>query len=116
MTLLQLIAAIIAVESGGDLQAYNAAENARGCMQIRPCVIEDVNHFSHTTWTHEDAWEKTPSMAIFLEYTDLWIKRLKYDDTPEVRARIWNGGPYGPARTCTLKYWERIKAKAKEQR
>ena len=38
-----LIAAIIQVESGGDTLAYNAKEDAVGCLQIRPIMVREVN-------------------------------------------------------------------------
>ena len=31
------------VESGNDTLAYNAKENAAGCLQIRPIMVREVN-------------------------------------------------------------------------
>ena len=40
---LWLFSAIISVESNGDSSAVGDGGKAVGCMQIHPCVIEDVN-------------------------------------------------------------------------
>ena len=39
----KLIKAIMAVESSGNPNAYNEAEQSAGILQIRPIMVEDVN-------------------------------------------------------------------------
>ena len=41
--LIDLINAISQVESSGDDSAYNASEDAVGYLQIRQCMVNDVN-------------------------------------------------------------------------
>jgi hypothetical protein len=31
--------------------------------------------------------------------------------TDEVRAKVWNGGPNGPNKLSTEKYWQKVKEK-----
>ena len=38
-----LLSAIIHVESSNNDSAYNAYEDAVGCLQIRKCMVDDVN-------------------------------------------------------------------------
>jgi len=51
------------------------------------------------------------SMEMFVIYTDHYGKR--YGCTPEVRAKIWNGGPGGMKMEKTAKYWQKVKSKLK---
>lgn len=43
MNMMVLIAALIAVESGGDTKAIGDGGKAVGCLQIHPIFVEDVN-------------------------------------------------------------------------
>ena len=43
MNLMKLIAILISIESGGDINAINHEENAVGALQIRPIMIRQVN-------------------------------------------------------------------------
>ena len=38
-----LLSALIMVESSNNDSAYNASEDAVGCLQIRKCMVDDVN-------------------------------------------------------------------------
>ena len=40
---LELINAIISIESSGIDSAYNESEGAVGCLQIRHCMVDDIN-------------------------------------------------------------------------
>jgi len=42
--------------------------------------------------------------SIFIEYTQMYGKTY----TPEEISRIWNGGPTGPKKQATLKYWRKV--------
>lgn len=105
LTLAKLEDAIIAVESGGNPKAFNAHENACGAMQIRPCVIEDVNRIlKHEAYSLSDRWDVGKSREIFRIYTDHYS-----DGSNESRARTWNGGPRGMKKGTTKKYWEKVR-------
>ena len=102
-----LILAIIFVESGGDCSAFNASENAVGPMQIRPCVVEDMRRVG-LDFKHEDCYELEASIEIFRTYCEMYGA-----DTPEHKARNWNGGPDGHEENCTLGYWAKVKKRLK---
>ena len=108
----QLILAIIAIESGGDNRAIGDNGNAYGCLQIWQCYVQDANEFSGNSYTHEDAFDRNKSAAIFTAYMKRYatIKRLGHAPTAEDIARIHNGGPNGYRKAATDGYWAKVKA------
>ncbi len=92
------------------------AENAIGIAQIRPCVIEDCNNWGGH-WDLIDRYDPIKSREIFDMYVNHWIKR--YKDYPmehdELVVRLWNGGPNGPHKSATNRYWEDILKHRKER-
>lgn len=79
--------AVVTVEGGAP---HNMAE-------ITPICYRDVSHIPK--------WDQ---LGIFIEYT---TKYLDLDnDMPilEQQARIWNGGPSGPLKNSTFKYWRKV--------
>lgn len=52
---------------------------------------------------YRDTQAQAP-FSIFIEYSQ------KYGETytPEELSRIWNGGPKGPEKNATLKYWRKV--------
>ena len=101
--------AIVWRESRGQVDAFNPAEKAAGIIQIRPCVIADLNRVAGCErWILDDRWCPAKSWMIFREYTGHWITRFGLEDTPENRARIFNGGPRGYRKTSTVEYWRSV--------
>ena len=80
-TIDEILNAIISVESSGRNNAYNAKEDAVGCLQIRQTMVNEM-------------------FNIFIDYYNL--------NTAEAIARGWNGGPRGVDRKSTLNYWEKV--------
>lgn len=102
-----LLMALIAVESGGNDAAIGDGGGALGCLQIRHMVIADVNMIYGTNYQHGDALSRTAA----LEIAELYLRHYGGENgTAEEYARIWNGGPRGPFRTCTLPYWMKVRA------
>ncbi len=100
-----LIDAIIYVESRGDVKAYNAKENAVGCLQIRPIMLREVNRLlGYNKYKLEDRWNKAKSIEMFNI-----IKQHTTNPTNEKLARNWNGGWNGYKKQSTLKYWQKVK-------
>jgi len=104
-----LLSAIIHVESRGNDSAYNASEDAVGCLQIRKCVIDDVNRIlkrqkSTKRFSYEDRWCRFKSIEIF----DIVCKYYGWNTAEEI-ARCWNGGPRGINKLSTVGYWEKVK-------
>ena len=110
MNLLIVILACIQVESGGNTEAWNAREEAFGCLQIRQACITDLNSRYGTNYKLKDFKSKSLSKWAFIHYG-----RMYGAVTPEQYARIWNGGPKGMSKKSTLKYWQKVKNKLKEQ-
>lgn len=103
----KLICALIAIESGGDPGALNKGEDARGCLQIRACVIKDVNRIYGTRFAHNDAYKPAKAKAICLLYLLHYCKPGQR--TYERMSRTFNGGPNGYRKQSTLKYWQKVK-------
>jgi len=101
-----LIAAIIQVESGGNDSAFNKAENAAGCLQIRPIMVREVNRIAGTAYTLADRLDRKKSIEMFTIYTNHYTPCW----APELVARRWNGGPRGDKKQSTAKYWHKVRS------
>lgn len=98
--------AICQVESGGDPNAYNEAEDAAGIAQIRPCYLRDVNEYlGAAVFGLSDRYDPAASRAMFEAYMDRYCR----DGGPEQWARAHNGGPRGPRKAATLDYWRKVR-------
>lgn len=91
-----LIKAITKHESGGNVYAFNALENAVGAFQIRQCRIEHYNQITNSNYKLEDCYDYDLSKKIFLTFS--------YGKSYEKAAKDWNGS--GP---MTVVYWEKVK-------
>ena len=111
---IDLINAIIHIESRGNDNAYNASEDAVGCLQIRKCMVDDVNRIlkrknSLIQYSYEDRWNRDMSIEMFNIFTD-YYKLTSFEEI----ARCWNGGPRGIDNPYTLGYWNRVETKLEE--
>ena len=107
----EIISALMYVESSNNDSAYNANEDAVGCLQIRKTMVNDVNRIlrkrkSPVRFTYEDRWCRYKSINMFKVY-------CKYYNltTAEEIARCWNGGPRGINNPATVKYWNKVQSK-----
>ncbi len=106
-----LLAALIAVESGGNDHA-RGRHGELGPLQIQPAVLADVRRFTGRRY----AWSSMTNRVLALEVAQAYIDhyatpaRLGRPVTDQDRARIWNGGPDGWRRRRTLAYWNRVVA------
>lgn len=105
-----LLAALIAVESRGNVNAIGDNGQAFGSLQIHQVVLDDVNSFAGTDYTREDCFDMETSETICEIYLSHYAneKRLGRPVSDEDRARIWNGGPNGYKHKATLGYWKRV--------
>lgn len=102
--------ALIQVESAGRDSAYNASEDAVGCLQIRPIMVREVNRILRKQgdtlrYRLKDRWSREKSLEMF----HVWREYHHPNSTDEVIARNWNGGPRGYEKESTLKYWRKVK-------
>jgi len=104
-----LLSAIMFVESSYNDSAYNSYEDAVGCLQIRKCMVNDVNRIlsrqkSDLRFTYNDRWLRNRSIKMF----DIYCKHYGLTTAEEI-ARCWNGGPRGMQNEMTAGYWEKVK-------
>jgi hypothetical protein len=106
-----LFAAIVSIESGGKCLAVGDNGKAVGPAQIWEVVVADCNRISHGHFTASDRFSLEKSAEMFQIYTEHYGKRYGVPVSDEVRAKVWNGGPSGPKKQATQKYWNKVKAK-----
>ena len=104
-----LLSAMMYVESSYNDSAYNSYEDAVGCLQIRQCMVDDVNRIlrrqkSDLRFSYDDRWSRNRSIKMF----DVYCKHYGLT-TAEEMARCWNGGPRGMQNEMTAGYWEKVK-------
>ena len=104
-----LLNAIITIESSNNDSAYHAGEDAAGCLQIRPCMVLDVNRIllkqnKTIQYTLTDRWSRDKSIEMFHVYCNYYNLT-----TLEAMARSWNGGPRGADKTTTVGYWKKVR-------
>jgi hypothetical protein len=103
-----LLSAIIRVESRNNDSAYCVSEDAVGCLQIRKCMVDDVNRIlkrqkSYTRFTYDDRWLRHKSIEMFNIYCNHYGLT-----TAEEISRCWNGGPRGMNNPLTADYWRKV--------
>ena len=109
--MIDIMNAIMEVESNSNDSAYRASEDAVGCLQIRKCMVDDVNRIlkkkkSTLKFTYNDRWSRNKSIKMFEIYCNYYGLT-----TAEEVARCWNGGPRGINNPATVGYWKKVKYK-----
>ena len=106
-----LLAALLAVESGGNDRAVGDHGRAIGALQIHAGVVADVNRRHGTRYTHAGMTNRADAVAVCGLYLGTYAtqERLGRPVTDADRARIWNGGPNGWRKDATLGYAERVR-------
>lgn len=103
-----LLAALIAVESGGNDLA-RGSRGELGALQIRPVLVRDVNRIYGTHYQHKQMTNRSVAVHV----CTLYVEHYAPGRSAETQARVWCGGPSGAERAKTLKYWNRVKGKMK---
>lgn len=108
-----LVSALILVESRGNDSAIGdrhlVGNEAVGALQIRPIMVREVNRIlkiqkSNKRFTLKDRFERDKSIEMFY----IWKNYHHKDNTAEIIARNWNGGPKGYKNNRTEKYWSKV--------
>lgn len=106
------LAALAEVESGANDAAYNAAEEAVGRYQIRPCYLADANEALGADFALCEMYDPEKAAIVVRAYLTRWgeafERRTGVEPTVTDLARIHNGGPKGAERACTLPYAARF--------
>jgi hypothetical protein len=101
----QLFDAMRRVESGDNPDAVGDGGRARGPYQIQRIYWEDACRYGKLDWSYdasvEDARRCEQVMRLY------WKKYGARSD--EERARLHNGGPTGPRKSATLRYWAKVR-------
>ena len=100
---MSILPGMIQIESRGNHCAYNAKEDAAGCLQIRPIMVREAQRLG-IDFTLDDRWNCEKSMRMFMA-----LQMRKGRSNAEEMARCWNGGPNGMKKQSTLHYWEAVK-------
>ena len=103
------IDSIIHVESRGRDNAVSR-DGSAGPLQIKAVLVKDVNrilaHRGDTLrFKLKDRFDREKAIQMFWIYQSFYGKK---DDSFEVMARRWNGGPGGPSKRLTKKYWNKV--------
>ena len=103
-----LLSSIMQVESNNNDSAYHKGEDAVGCLQIRKCMVDDVNRIlrrqkSDLKFTYDDRWLRNKSIKMF----EVYCKHYGLITAEEI-ARCWNGGPRGMDKPLTATYWRKV--------
>ena len=105
---IDIMNAIIQVESRGNPKAHAKGEDAVGILQIRKCMVDDVNRILKGKglphrYTYNDRWNVDKSYEMFNIFCDYYGLT-----SAEEMARCWNGGPRGIDNPATLGYWDKV--------
>jgi hypothetical protein len=112
-----LLHAIISVESNGNDSCVGDKFLIRpsiGCLQIRPVMVREVNRIlkrkkEKKRFKLNDRWSRKKSIEMFYIWKDYHHK----EDSMEIIARCWNGGPNGYKKKTTEYYWKKVQKELK---
>jgi len=104
VTLTNLIAALILVESSGNDLAIGDNGRALGPLQIHRAVVEDANRISGRSYQ----WHRMTNRAESIQVCAIYLSHYASGKTTEATSRIWNGGPTGHRKPSTIAYWRKV--------
>jgi len=104
----------MSLESNGVDNAIGDRGKAVGVLQIHKVCVDDVNRIlGRPVFTYKDRLHRGRSIRMAMVYLTYWGKKYKrrtgLEPTPEVFARIFNGGPRGASKNSTIKYAKKFK-------
>jgi len=91
LSVTDVIIAIEKVESNQNPYALNVKENALGCLQIRPIMMEDYNRITGENLPHSAARYRSVAYIVATEVFHHYMKGIE-KPTAKHLAFIWNGG------------------------
>jgi len=115
MNLLQIMAVLIMVETGGHPDPANAVGDngqALGILQMHEAYVADAAEHANITWSHSDALNPSSARKIFVAYMNRYAKMERkppHMSYAEFVSRIHNGGPVGYTKKSTISYWQKVK-------
>jgi hypothetical protein len=106
----RLLAALIAVESGGDNLALGDHGRSLGPLQITRAAVKDVNRVYGTSYRWRDMTNRPVAIWTASAYVRIYAPT---NPTDEQMARILNGGPEGHKKQSTEIYWRKVQKQMK---
>jgi hypothetical protein len=97
----RLLLAIIKIESNGDPSVINWKEQAMGLLQIRPCMLKEVNRIvGYEKYSTKDCLDSLKSIEMYQ------LIQSRYNPTNDFKtgAILWNG------KSKLNLYWKKVKA------
>lgn len=111
--LTKLLAAIMAVESGGNIKAIGDNGRSIGPYQIQMSYWKDSGVGGVYLQCFEKSYSERVIRAYWRWYAGAAYRRLQSGEGTikdcEQLARIHNGGPAGWRKAATYKYWKKVK-------
>lgn len=94
-----VIEALILTEGRGlERNVRNEAEDAVGILQIRPCVVADLNRWGYPfalSARSDGLMSRSMARLYLAHYVDAAEKEAGRSMSVAEIAKIWNGGPHG---------------------
>lgn len=91
-----IIAVLITIESGGDVNAVGDNGKSCGCLQIREVMVDEVNRISGSSYSYDDRYNYSKSIEMCKIYLTHQINRYEkrngYSPTAEELACSWQSG------------------------
>ena len=115
-----LISAIMIVESGGNADKIGSHGEV-GPLQIRQCVVDDVNRIYKTNFTIDQMRETQKAVTVMVCYLEYYCdpKKLGREPTAKDYALCWNRGPsfheMGAVEVANNSYWRTVASHLHEQ-
>lgn len=101
------LAAISKIESNNNDWAVGDNGKSISRYQIQyNCYLDAKNYDKTITFSYESLTNKANARKILIAYLSRYCKK---NDSFEVMARTWNGGPNGKNKTATINYWNKIR-------
>lgn len=112
-----LFRAMRVVESVDSPSAVGDGGRSRGPYQISRLYWKDATRFGGVRWSYIDGvWHERECRQVMLWYWQRYVpaalaevRRTGSLRAMEILARTHNGGPMGPDKPATLRYWRRIR-------
>lgn len=90
-TISEFLTALEKVESNCNVEAFNESENALGCLQIRPIMVQDYNRIYGTNIKHSEVKDRKVSHRIAIGIFKHYSKNIQQPNAKHF-AFMWNGG------------------------
>lgn len=104
-----LDAICLAESSGGRDLRDGDGGRAIGPYQIHRAYWVDGTRFLGVDWPYSDARDAVKARRVVRAYVTRYQRAGGYPATAESWARTHNGGPRGPAKAATLRYWLKVR-------